>query len=155
MQSFIPTAACFCLMSLVGCSSNDSNGNDDPYAAARALCLQITNEYHATVGAAALTENTAENSCVDGQAEEDSGTGTAHGAFGDCKESAQNECSGWDGTPESVVTNCLAQMFAEGPGTDYNKHGHYINMTKTSYQQVSCGFSTTSDNKIWLIQDYY
>ena len=141
--------------SSTGGSSSAGGSSSDPYASARALCLQLTNEYRATVSAAALTMNASKDSCVDGQAKSDSVTGTAHDAFGDCKESAQNECPGWDGTPESVVTKCLAQMFAEGPGADYNAHGHYINMTKTSYTQLTCGFYTTSDNKIWLIQNYY
>ena len=46
-------------------------------------------------------------------------------------------------------------MWAEGPGTDFSAHGHYINMSSTDYTQVACGYYTTSDGKtVWAVQDF-
>jgi hypothetical protein len=54
---------------------------------------------------------------------------------------AQNECPGW-GSIEQTVSGCLQQMWDEGPGDFYGPppHGHYINMSSTSYTMVACGF---------------
>jgi hypothetical protein len=46
-------------------------------------------------------------------------------------------------------------MFDEGPGEPYSAHGHYINMTSTSYSQVACGFYVTSDGSVWIVQNFY
>lgn len=94
------------------------------------------------------------NTCVDGQAQADSVSGTPHSAFGKCSEHAQDECPGWPGPPDSVVDNCLAAMWAEGPGTDFSTHGHYINMSSTQYTKVSCGFFQTSTGSYWAAQDF-
>jgi hypothetical protein len=53
-------------------------------------------------------------------------------------------------------------MFDEGPppstpctGSCYSSHGHYINMTGTSYQNgVACGFYTTPSGTIWAVQNF-
>ena len=45
-------------------------------------------------------------------------------------------------------------MWNEGPGSDFNTHGHYINMSSTMYKQVACGFYTTAAGKIWAVQDF-
>ena len=96
----------------------------------------------------------AEESCADGQAKSDSQSGTAHGAFGQCTENAQNECPGWPGPPDQMIPQCLAMMWAEGPGTDFSKHGHYINMSSTQYTKVACGFYTLRDGTVWAVQDF-
>ena len=89
----------------------------DALAAARAQCVQIINMDRATLNPPSppLIEDTAEESCVDGQAQADYEANTAHSAFGNCKESAQDECPNWPGPPSSIMTKCLAQMWAEGP----------------------------------------
>ena len=121
---------------------------------ARQLCVQRTNDYRARVGVGPLTRRADTEACEDGQARSDSISRTAHGAFGQCRERAQNECPGWDGDPETVIERCLAMMFAEGPG-DGPAHGHYINMTERKYSGVSCGFATAPSGQLWIVQDFF
>ena len=128
----------------------------DPYAAARQACVDKINAFRATLSLAPLTRWTAEESCTDGEAQSDSQSGMAHGAFGACKESAQDECPGW-ASVDSIAggtKSCLDQMWAEGPGTDFSTHGHYINMSNPKYKMVACGYATTSAGKIWAAQDF-
>lgn len=147
--------SCLAVLLAAGCGSDDSDsGGSDPYAAARQLCLETTNGYRAQTGAAPLTRATSQESCTDGEAESDFASGKPHGAFGSCKESAQNECPHWSGTPEEVVKNCLEMMFQEGPGEPYSDHGHYINMTNTSYKQVACGFYV-SGGSVQMVQNFW
>lgn len=121
---------------------------------AEQLCVDTINMYRATLSLPPYTRWKAEETCGDGQAKSDSMTMTAHGAFGMCSESAQNECPGWPGPPSAMITDCLAQMWAEGPGADFSKHGHYINMSSSSYSTVACGFYTLSDGSVWAVQDF-
>ncbi len=109
--------------------------------------------YRATLGLAPYQRWTAVETCVDGEAKSDSESGVPHGAFPSCGEWAQNECPGWP-SMASTVTGCLQQMWAEGPGADFQTHGHYINMSSTSYTQVACGFYTTPAGKVWAVQDF-
>jgi hypothetical protein len=138
-----------------GSGTTSGAAGADPYAAARQACVDKINMFRATLNLAALTRWTAEESCVDGQAMSDSQSGTAHGAFGRCTESAQDECPGWKSVDSIAggTKSCLDQMWAEGPGTDYSMHGHYINMSNPKYTKVACGYSTTPDGKVWAAQD--
>ena len=141
---------------LVACSSGSSN---DPDAApgdgsAEQLCVDTINQYRATLGLAPYQRWNAEESCADGQAKSDSQSGTAHGAFGQCTENAQNECPGGPGQPSTMIPQCLAMMWAEGPGSDFSAHGHYINMSSTQYTKVACGFYTLQDGSVWAVQDF-
>jgi hypothetical protein len=113
----------------------------DRFAAARARCVQRTNELRAKV-------------CADGQAARDANAKTPHGAFGQCGENAQNECPAFSGTPDTIVDRCLQMMFAEGPG-DGPQHGHYVNLTNAAYRSVACGFHVASDGSVWLTQNLY
>ncbi|NJK32707.1 MAG: CAP domain-containing protein [Deltaproteobacteria bacterium] len=45
-------------------------------------------------------------------------------------------------------------MWAEGPGEDFQKHGHYINMSSTQYTMVACGFYETSEGEFWSVQNF-
>lgn len=112
-------------------------------------CVASINTYRATKGLPALTRWTDEEKCADGQAKSDSQSGTAHGAFGSCQEMAQNECPGWPGPEDTMITGCLDMMWKEGPGG-----GHYENMSNRQYTQVSCGFFTTTDGQIWSVQNF-
>jgi len=143
---------------VMGCSSS-GNGNDPDSGGggdgtAEQLCVDTINQYRATLGLPAYARWNPEESCADGQAESDSQSGTAHGAFGTCTENAQNECPGWPGPPSTMIPNCLAMMWAEGPGSDFSTHGHYINMSSTSYTKVACGFYTLPDGSVWAVQDF-
>ncbi len=122
--------------------------------AARQACVDKINADRATLNVAPLTRWTAAEACTDAQAKSDSQTGTAHGAFGTCMESAQDECPGWGSVAQIAGANgCLDQMWAEGPGMPYSAHGHYINMSNPAYKQVACGYYTTPNGKVWATQD--
>ncbi len=130
-------------------------GGTGPYAAATSACVTAINNYRATLSLPAYTEWTDGEACASGEAQSDSASGKAHGAFGTCKESAQDECPGWPGDDVTgSVQGCLKQMWAEGPGTDFSTHGHYINMSSTQYTQVACGFYVTSAGDLWAVQNF-
>jgi hypothetical protein len=125
-----------------------------PFEAARQLCVTRTNDFRARVGVAPVARRADAEACGDAQARSDGASRTAHGAFGQCRERAQNECPAWDGPPEQVVDRCLAMMFAEGPGSG-PAHGHYMNLTDTKYRGVSCGFATMPGGELWIVQNFY
>jgi len=124
----------------------------DKYESYRQQCFDQINQYRATLGLSPYTRWTDKEACADGEAKSDSQTGKPHGAFPSCGESAQNECPGYPSL-SSTVTTCLAQMWAEGPGADFQAHGHYINMSSTKYSKVACGFYE-SPNGVWAVQDF-
>ncbi len=126
----------------------------DTLAPIRARCVLRINEYRARVGVAALGQRTDKESCVDAQARSDAQTRLAHGAFGQCRESSQNECPGWPDALEIVVDRCLAMMFAEGPGSG-PEHGHYVNMTDPQVRSVACGVSRGANGEVWMIHDFF
>ncbi len=125
----------------------------DPHAGTRQQCVDRINELRDSVGLPPYERWTDGESCADGEAGSDSESGVPHGAFGSCGESAQNECPGW-GSMDSIVNGCLDMMWAEGPGTDFATHGHYINMTSTSYTSVACGFHVTGSGSVWAVQNF-
>ncbi|HTQ47239.1 MAG TPA: CAP domain-containing protein [Polyangiaceae bacterium] len=135
-------------------SGGSSSGGSDPNAAARQQCVQIINMYRGTVNSAPLGENTGQESCVDSQATGDATSGTPHSAFGKCGESAQNECPMWPGPPSSIMTNCLAQMWAEGPPPQ-GQDNHWLNMENPQYTQVACGFYQDTQGTWWATQDFW
>src|SRR5688572_16629579 len=110
--------------------------------------------YRAMLSLPAYARWTDAEACSDDEAESDSISMTPHGAFGSCGESAQNECPGWPAPPESMIEQCLALMWAEGPGEDFQAHGHYINMSSTSYTKVACGYHTTANGSVWAVQNF-
>jgi hypothetical protein len=101
--------------------------------------------------------------CADMMAMYDSGGTEAHAGFKAmiCKGgNAENECPGWR-SDDQVVSGCLQQMWNEGPPPTqpcddacFQMYGHFINMTNTKLKQVACGFYTTSDNKVWSVQNF-
>ncbi|MFO0684008.1 MAG: CAP domain-containing protein [Sandaracinus sp.] len=94
--------------------------------------------------------------CADQMAQYDHDhPGSPHQAFRDgiCTGgNAQNECPGWPSVP-ATVDGCLQQMWDEGPGTDFNAHGHYINMTNSRYTMVACGFYSGSGG-VYAVQNF-
>lgn len=138
-------------------SSNGTAGSgntNDMYGDARIRCVDRTNELRATKGLPPIPRLAKAEPCVDGQAKKDSETGKAHSAFDDCldqvkwKGAGQNECPGY-GSVESALGGCLDSMWAEGPGG-----GHYDNMVGNS-THTACGFYTTPQGKVWMIQDFW
>ncbi|MEO8903077.1 MAG: CAP domain-containing protein [Polyangiaceae bacterium] len=132
-----------------------ASSSSDPLEALRARCVQRTNEFRASVTPGPLVRQAAHEACADAEAQSDGATSTAHGAFGRCQEAGQNECPGWPGPLDQMIDKCLAQMFAEGPGSFSGGHGHYLNIVDPTFHGVSCGFSTAPNGKIWLVQDFY
>jgi hypothetical protein len=131
-------------------------GDASDLAAARALCVQIINQDRASLAkpSPALTEDTSEESCVDTQAKADYTANTAHSAFGNCSEHAQDECPDWGGTPTEIMTKCLAQMWAEGP-PEAGQDNHWLNMSNAQYTKVACGFYQTPSGSWWATQDFW
>jgi hypothetical protein len=146
----VALAAC----GLAGCGGGSSN----PYEAAAEACVADINMDRATLGLPAYARWTAEEACVGGEASTDAASGVPHDAFvmdhQPCGESAQDECPGWPGPPETMIGQCLAQMWAEGPGTDFSTHGHYLNMSNKSYTMVACGFYVQADGSVWATQNF-
>ena len=130
-------------------SGGSGSGSGSGSADATQACVDAINQYRASIGRPPYTRWTSAESCVDGQAQADSASGNPHSAFQQCGEFAQDECPGWPGPPGTMITQCLAQMWAEGPGG-----GHYDNMSSTQYTQVSCGFYVLSDGSVWATQDF-
>ena len=129
---------------------NPANPHDD----AAQHCVDVINMYRATIGVAPLQRWIDAEVCSNEEAESDSMTGQAHGAFGSCDEFAQNECPGWPGPPEPMLDGCLELMWAEGPGEPFSEHGHYINMSNPDYTMVACGFHETADGSWWSVQNF-
>jgi hypothetical protein len=118
------------------------------------LCVDTINMYRAMLSLPPYARWSDAEQCTSDEAKSDSETGKAHGAFGMCSEFGQNECPGWPGPESSLLSGCLAQMWAEGPGADFQAHGHYLNMSSTKFTKVACGFYTTPSGKIWAIQNF-
>lgn len=148
----------FAMTLVVGCGDGDdgngsgSGGGGD--GSAEQLCVDLINMYRATLDLPPYERWTDGEDCAAEEAAMDSRTGQAHGAFPMCGESAQNECPGWPGPPDSMIDGCLELMWAEGPGEDFQEHGHYINMSSTQYGQVACGFHTTDEGAVWSVQNF-
>ncbi len=135
-------------------TTSTTTGNpQDPWEAARQLCVDTINMYRATIGLPPYERWFDAETCSDGEAQSDGQSGVPHGAFGMCGEFAQNECPGWPAPAEQSLPGCLAQMWAEGPGDDFNTHGHYINMSSETYTRVSCGFAE-GQGGLWMLQNF-
>lgn len=134
--------------------SAGSGGAGDELAQARQYCVDKINQYRATLNLPAYQRWSSSETCADGEAQSDYTTQQPHGAFGTCGEWAQNECPGWSGPFIDILDGCLAQMWAEGPGADFNTHGHYINMSSNQYTQVACGFYRGANGEVWALQNF-
>jgi hypothetical protein len=131
----------------------DGDGDTDPLSAYRTACVDRINGFRATLDLPPYDRWQEEESCEDYEARLDAQSGVAHSAFGQCGEMAQNECPGW-GSYDDVVQNCLQMMWDEGPGADFNQHGHFINMSSTDYDRVACGFYETGNGSVWAVQNF-
>lgn len=145
------------IMVLLGACSDDDDdrggSRSDPYSEQRQACVDRINAFRATLDVPPLQRWTAQERCVDGQAESDARTGEAHGKFGDCGERAQNECPGWRSI-DQTIQDCLQSMWDEGPGEPFSEHGHFLNMSDPEHTQVACGFYATPNGEVWAIQNF-
>ena len=153
----------FLALALLGCGADDSSSSPSPpplllSASLDSFCVQSINTYRATLSLPALKIWSDSQSCFARQARDDAASGKGHAHFGACTERAQNTCPGWnaadnDSSRRMALASCLRSMWNEGPGEDYSKHGHYLNMTNTSYTKVGCGFHY-SNGSLWANMDF-
>jgi hypothetical protein len=126
-------------------------------------CVARVNQFRACVCLPPLARWNAGEACADMDSSYDATQNSAHAGFiaGICSPegNAQDECPGWQ-TSTMVVSQCLQQMYDEGPpptnpcdGACYQAHGHFINMTNTSYTMVACGIATVN-GKVTAVQDF-
>ncbi len=155
----------------VAASTSSTGGGDDPYAAERQICIDKINALRATEGLPAYGRWGDAEVCSDGQATSDEQSGTPHGSFPGCGESAQNECLGHG---PSGIEACLDQMWAEKdqescagcilchdspgncPDCDFfgesgQQCGHYVNMSARYFSEAACGFSSLGG---WDVQNF-
>lgn len=129
---------------------------------AKQVCVSETNMYRQMNGKPALTESTQLEAYADTGAMVDFST-SPHNHFtmtnGGGIAFAENECpvqGNWMVQPgqavSDVVKACIAAFYAEGPGTDYSTHGHYINMMGP-YATLGCGYYQQGTG-ITIVQDY-
>ncbi|HVJ89699.1 MAG TPA: CAP domain-containing protein [Labilithrix sp.] len=128
-------------------SSNGSSEGGD--RTDNELCWQTINSYRKGEGLPLYERWTSVEECSNGEAKSDSETGKAHGSFPRCGESAQGECPGWKGPPEKAIPQCLAAMWAEGPGG-----GHHDAMASTKYTKAGCGVFVTAKGAVWVVLNY-
>lgn len=130
-------------------SSSSSGASSGADTTANELCVSTINRLRATKKLPPLERWSSIESCSDSEAESDGTTNRPHGAFPRCGESAQNECPGWQGTPDQVIPKCLEAMWAQGPG-----EGHHDTMASTKWKRVGCGVFTTSSGRVWSVQNF-
>jgi hypothetical protein len=136
-------------------STGDGDGDPgNPHDDAADYCVQVINDYRMSIGVAPLQRWVDAEVCSNDEAESDAMTNTPHGAFGMCGEYGQNECPGWPGPLTQLLDDCLASMWAEGPGEPFEEHGHYINMSNPAYTMVACGFYQTAEGNYWAVQNF-
>lgn len=140
--------------------SGDSTGGIDStdWSELRQACLDFTNAKRATESKAELLLWEEASTCSDNQARMDMQADSPHGHFKACKEGAQNTCPGWSSgadieSQKQVLTSCLQMMWDEGPGEPFSEHGHYINMSSTSYSKLTCGFHY-ENGSLWINQNF-
>jgi hypothetical protein len=148
------------LLGVLGCSNTGADngalgagGSTMGGGEAHQLCVDRINEFRASEGKPAYARWAEQEACANDEARQDAMSGQDHGAFPQCGELAQNECPDYDSIDETLGA-CLDRMWAEGPGTDFDTHGHYLNMASTRYTEVACGYYTTSSGRVWAIQDF-
>jgi len=95
--------------------------------------------------------------CADEHAAYDAERQAPHAGFSGriCAESGfgQNECPGYGGVGH-VIDVCLQQMWDEGPGENFQQHGHYLNMTNARFSMVACGFFDSPQVGMWAVQNF-
>jgi len=150
----------FFVLSVLGCSTTDTPGGAAGVGGsvsgggdAHQRCVDRINEFRATEGKPAYERWTDQEACASDEARQDANSGVDHGAFPQCGETAQNECPDYDSI-EETLGSCLDRMWAEGPGADFDTHGHYLNMSSTRYTEVACGFYTTTGGRVWAVFDF-
>ena len=150
------------LVLVAACGGGDGGSSGD--ATAQQFCVSETNRYRQMNGKSALTESASLEDYADTGATTDYDATAAHSHFtatqGGGIAFAENECpgfSGWHLAPggdlNALVGMCIAAFYAEGPGSDYSTHGHYINMMG-NYATLGCGIYSADNGDVTIVQDY-
>lgn len=141
---------------IAGCTPRPVPNTGDPHAD----CVARINQFrHDCQCLPPLMRWTAGEACADQDAMYDAmHPGMPHAGFiaGICNSGyGENECPGWDTTP-MVIDQCLQQMWDEGPGDFYGppEHGHYINMSSTSFTMVACGYYDGGSAGLYAVQNF-
>jgi len=141
---------------IAGCTPTPVPNTGDPHAD----CVARINQFrHDCQCLPPLMRWTAGEACADQDAMYDAmHPGTPHAGFMAmiCASGyGQNECPGWD-TPPMVVDQCLQLMWDEGPGPFHGPpdHGHYINMSSTSFTMVACGYYDGGAAGLYAVQNF-
>ena len=121
-------------------------------------CAEVVNSYRTTLPRTPLVPWTDSASCFARQAKDDALGGVGHAHFGVCGESAQNTCPGWgsgatDSAQIATLRQCAKMMWDEGPGDDFSRHGHYLNMANAAYTSVGCGYFL-QEGRLWINMDF-
>ena len=158
------------LVVLVACGSSSTSSPSGTDAAATGgsadpalvFCVSETNRYRAMNSKPALTESAQLETYAQAGAMYDFTNGP-HSHFGATSGGgiafAENECpvqGNWmlpaGGDMSALVGQCIAAFYAEGPGSDYSTHGHYINMMG-DYGTLGCG-TYQQGTGVTITQDY-
>lgn len=148
------------LVVIVGCGGDDDGGGGN---SAKQFCVSETNRYRMMDGKSAIAEAANLEAFADTGAQVDYDNNSPHMHFSSTSGGgiafAENECpghSGWHLAPggdmNMLVGQCVAAFYAEGPGSDYQTHGHYINMMGP-YATLGCGIYQ-SGTDVTIVQDY-
>ena len=139
-------------------SATRTDRGNDPYAAARQLCVERSNQKRALVGAGALVRSAGKEPCADGEAKIESDAnasgGAVHSTWGSCGESAQNLCGGMGWGIEELMRDCIDRWYAEGPGTGF-AHAHYYQLINPAFTKVACGFYLSPSGDLQIVQTLY
>ena len=142
-----------------GTGAADAPANATP----KQFCVTETNRYRAINGKPALVESATLETYADTGAMVDFSSMPHHHfsttPVGGGIAFAENECpvqGNWmlpaGGDMTALVGSCVAAFYAEGPGTDYATHGHYINMMGP-YASLGCGIYQMGTG-VTIVQDY-
>jgi uncharacterized protein YkwD len=138
-----------------GGGGGPSPGSVQRYALELQLCVDVTNQYRASVGRAALTRSPELDTYAAAAARNDGTEHSAHQYFertsGGGVARAENEIPWWPlstiGSVRNVVQQGLARMWAEG-----SAGGHYRNITGP-YTQIGCGIFASAD-KVTVVEAF-
>ncbi len=150
LMSFLGKGGCVDQKCVGSCDLGLGSSGPDPFAQARLLCFEKTNELRAKAGASAVAHYALMEPCADQQAKNDGNASSSGGNLPHCQQTAQNECANLDGAPEDAVAACLETLFAQGPGG-----ANYDNLTDPDHTQVACGFFVSATGKTWVVQNFY
>jgi hypothetical protein len=140
---------------IAGCMPTTMASTGDPHAD----CVARINQFRCECQHLPPLERWRDGeACADQMAQYDHDhPGEAHAGFraGICEGgNGENECPGWPSV-DITVSGCLQQMWDEGPGDFFGPpaHGHYINMSSTSFTHVACGFYEGSGG-VYAVQNF-